>query len=95
MNRKEFHRLSAESKKQNLDMCNNLKKTLDPQKCRGFVDAFLAHRQNLEVRKYIYQSDYLWFVEPTCYGKNSSVLFLVFLSQTSKSKIFFFVVYKR
>lgn len=49
-NLKEFHQLSAVSKKHNWDMCTSLKESLDPQKCRCVVDAFLVHRQNLEVR---------------------------------------------
>lgn len=50
-NRKEFHQLSAISKKHNWDLCTSLKESLDPQKCRCLVDAFLVHQQNLEVRK--------------------------------------------
>lgn len=50
-NRKEFHQLSAISKKHNWDLCTSLKESLDPQKGRCLVDAFLVHQQNLEVRK--------------------------------------------
>lgn len=50
-NRKELHRLNAVTKDQNLKIFSQAQKTLNPQKCRGFVDAFLAHKQNLEVRK--------------------------------------------
>ncbi|KAM9354931.1 cytochrome P450 2K1-like [Pholidichthys leucotaenia] len=46
--RKEFHRLTAHSIKQNLSIFSQLKKTLNPQKCRCFVDAFLVRKQNLE-----------------------------------------------
>lgn len=55
-NREEFHRLSAASKEQNFELFSHLKKTLNPQKCRGIVDAFLAHKQSLKVRKHIYQN---------------------------------------
>lgn len=50
-NRKELHRLNTVTKDQNLKIFSQAQKTLNPQKCRGFVDAFLAHKQNLEVRK--------------------------------------------
>lgn len=50
-NRKEFHKLSAISKKRNWDMCTSLKDSLDPQKCRCLADAFMVHQQNLEVKK--------------------------------------------
>lgn len=49
-NRREFHRLNAASKKQQIELFRRLKETLSPQMCRGFVDAFLIHKQNLEVR---------------------------------------------
>lgn len=47
--RKEFHRMSATNVKQNLAIFELLKETLNPQMCRGFVDAFLVHKQHLEV----------------------------------------------
>nr|XP_046228710.1 cytochrome P450 2K1-like [Scatophagus argus] len=47
-NRKEFHKLGAASRKQNSELLSQLKKTLNSQKCRGFVDAFLIQKQNLE-----------------------------------------------
>lgn len=48
-NRKEFHDLAAANRKQNLAFFAHLKETLNPQMCRGFVDAFLVRKQNLEV----------------------------------------------
>ncbi|KAM6906358.1 cytochrome P450 2K1-like [Lycodopsis pacificus] len=47
-NRKLFFRLAAAVKKQNLQLFSRLKETLDPQTSRGFVDAFLVQKQNLE-----------------------------------------------
>ncbi|XP_042246083.1 cytochrome P450 2K1-like [Thunnus maccoyii] len=47
-NRKEFHKLAAANRKQNLVLLSHLKETLNPQMCRGFVDAFLLRKQNLE-----------------------------------------------
>nr|QQL94713.1 cytochrome P450 2k1a [Lateolabrax maculatus] len=47
-NRKEFLRLGAANKKLNLELFRRLKETLNPQMCRGFVDAFLVRKQNLE-----------------------------------------------
>ncbi|KAF1376959.1 hypothetical protein PFLUV_G00216920 [Perca fluviatilis] len=46
--RKEFETLTAANKKQNLQLFSRLKETLNPQMCRGFVDAFLVRKQNLE-----------------------------------------------
>ncbi|KAM9355775.1 cytochrome P450 2K1-like [Pholidichthys leucotaenia] len=46
--RKEFHRLVADNIKQNLTIISRLKETLNPELCRGFVDAFLVQKQNLE-----------------------------------------------
>ncbi|KAF3850275.1 hypothetical protein F7725_019994 [Dissostichus mawsoni] len=46
--RKELHRIVAEDKKQNQQLFSRLKETLNPQMCRGFVDAFLLRKQNLE-----------------------------------------------
>lgn len=48
-NRKEFHRLFDLNIKQHSELFRRLKKTLDPQKPRGLVDAFFIHKQNLEV----------------------------------------------
>ncbi|KAL7388151.1 hypothetical protein ABVT39_008213 [Epinephelus coioides] len=47
-NRKEFHQMNVFNRKQNIEIFNSLKKTLNPQMCRGFVDAFLVRKQNLE-----------------------------------------------
>ncbi|XP_068454791.1 cytochrome P450 2K1-like [Clinocottus analis] len=47
-NRKELHTLIVANKKQHLSLFSRLKETLDPQMCRGFVDAFLVRKQNLE-----------------------------------------------
>ncbi|KAJ4928787.1 hypothetical protein JOQ06_004412 [Pogonophryne albipinna] len=46
--RKELHTIIAESKKCNQQLLSRLKETLNPQMCRGFVDAFLRRKQNLE-----------------------------------------------
>ncbi|KAM3603645.1 uncharacterized protein V6R79_026432 [Siganus canaliculatus] len=46
--RKEFLALSAAIRKHTTELCSHLKKTLNPQMCRGFVDAFLVQKQNLE-----------------------------------------------
>ncbi|XP_044025018.1 cytochrome P450 2K1-like isoform X1 [Siniperca chuatsi] len=46
--RKEFQKLNAANKKQNLQLFSRLKETLNPQMCRGLVDAFLVRKQNLE-----------------------------------------------
>ncbi|XP_067428388.1 cytochrome P450 2K1-like isoform X2 [Thunnus thynnus] len=46
--RKEFQQLSQFNKEQNLKLFSHLKETLNPQMCRGFVDAFLVRKQNLE-----------------------------------------------
>uniref|UniRef100_A0A8C9XMZ9 Cytochrome P450 2K1-like n=1 Tax=Sander lucioperca TaxID=283035 RepID=A0A8C9XMZ9_SANLU len=40
---------SPSIQKQNLGLFSHLKETLNPQMCRGFVDAFLVRKQNLEV----------------------------------------------
>ena len=50
--RKELHTIIAESKKRNQQLFSRLKETLNPQMCRGFVDAFLLRKQNLEVGKH-------------------------------------------
>ncbi|XP_032398643.1 cytochrome P450 2K1 [Etheostoma spectabile] len=47
--RKEFHKTTAANKKQNSKLFSSLKETLNPQMCRGFVDAFLVRKQNLEL----------------------------------------------
>ncbi|XP_026175032.1 cytochrome P450 2K4-like [Mastacembelus armatus] len=47
-NRREFLKLMDSQRKQNLKLLNHLKETLNPQMCRGFVDAFLVHKQHLE-----------------------------------------------
>uniref|UniRef100_A0A3Q0S4N2 Cytochrome P450 2K1-like n=1 Tax=Amphilophus citrinellus TaxID=61819 RepID=A0A3Q0S4N2_AMPCI len=39
--RKEFCKLTDDSRKQNLGIFNQIKETLNPQMCKGFVDAFL------------------------------------------------------
>ncbi|XP_030576985.1 cytochrome P450 2K1-like isoform X2 [Archocentrus centrarchus] len=46
--RKELLQISVINVKQNLAIFDRLKETLNPQMCRGFVDAFLVHKQNLE-----------------------------------------------
>ncbi|KAL3979386.1 lactadherin [Sarotherodon galilaeus] len=46
--RKEFCKLTDASMKQNRAIFSRLKETLNPQTCRGFVDAFLVRKQNLE-----------------------------------------------
>ncbi|XP_063351792.1 cytochrome P450 2K1-like isoform X2 [Pelmatolapia mariae] len=46
--RKEGFKLAAANKMQNLAFFHRLKETLNPQMCRGFVDAFLVRKQNLE-----------------------------------------------
>ncbi|KAK1889141.1 Cytochrome P450 2K1 [Dissostichus eleginoides] len=47
-NRKLYFRLGAANRKQNLKIISHLKETHIPQMCRGFVDAFLVRKQNLE-----------------------------------------------
>ncbi|XP_045917532.1 cytochrome P450 2K1-like isoform X2 [Micropterus dolomieu] len=47
-NRKEMQKLTSTNIKQNLLLFSRLKETLNPQMCRGFVDAFLVRKQNLE-----------------------------------------------
>ncbi|XP_031607452.2 cytochrome P450 2K4-like isoform X1 [Oreochromis aureus] len=46
--RKEFCKLTDANMKQNRAIFSRLKETLNPQVCRGFVDAFLVRKQNLE-----------------------------------------------
>ncbi|XP_071323937.1 cytochrome P450 2K1-like isoform X2 [Trachinotus anak] len=47
--RKEILKLIDANKKQNLQLFRRLRETLNPQMCRGFVDAFLVRKQHLEV----------------------------------------------
>uniref|UniRef100_A0A671X3S2 Uncharacterized protein n=1 Tax=Sparus aurata TaxID=8175 RepID=A0A671X3S2_SPAAU len=47
-NRREIHKITTFNKQQNLELFSHLKETLNPQMCRGFADAFLAKKQNLE-----------------------------------------------
>ncbi|XP_076612271.1 cytochrome P450 2K1-like [Chaetodon auriga] len=46
--KEEVHRLFAANRKQNLKLFSHLKETLNPEKCRGLVDAFLVQQQKLE-----------------------------------------------
>uniref|UniRef100_A0A3Q1JTG6 Uncharacterized protein n=1 Tax=Anabas testudineus TaxID=64144 RepID=A0A3Q1JTG6_ANATE len=46
--RKEFETLFNANKNQNLQMFSHLKESLNPDMCRGIVDAFLAKKQTLE-----------------------------------------------
>ncbi|XP_026196736.1 cytochrome P450 2K4-like isoform X1 [Anabas testudineus] len=46
---KEFNMLTTANRNQNLRLLGRLKETLNPQMCRGFVDAFLIRKQTLEV----------------------------------------------
>lgn len=52
-NIKEAQRLTKSNRKQNSLLLSHLKETLNPQMCRGFVDAFLVRQQNLKVGKQI------------------------------------------
>ncbi|XP_047430329.1 cytochrome P450 2K1-like [Mugil cephalus] len=45
---KEYAKSFAAHRKHNLKLLSHLKATLNPQMCRGFVDAFLVHKQKLE-----------------------------------------------
>ncbi|XP_051792726.1 cytochrome P450 2K1-like isoform X3 [Acanthochromis polyacanthus] len=47
-NRREFHNVITDHKKQIFALVSRLKETLNPQMCRGFVDAFLVRQQNVE-----------------------------------------------
>ncbi|XP_047430412.1 cytochrome P450 2K4-like [Mugil cephalus] len=47
-NKKELEQLFLANKTQNLQLFSRLKETLNPQMCRGFVDAFLVRKQHLE-----------------------------------------------
>lgn len=57
--RKEIHEITDFLERQNVTLFSHLKETLNPQMCRGFVDTFLAKKQNLEVWKLViyYQID--------------------------------------
>uniref|UniRef100_A0A673CEY0 Cytochrome P450 2K1-like n=1 Tax=Sphaeramia orbicularis TaxID=375764 RepID=A0A673CEY0_9TELE len=44
----EFEKCSNLNKKQNMELFSRLKETLNPQMCRGFVDAFMVRKQTLE-----------------------------------------------
>ncbi|XP_034755257.1 cytochrome P450 2K1-like isoform X3 [Etheostoma cragini] len=46
--KKEVVAIGVANKEQNLRFFSRLKETLNPQMCRGFVDAFLVRKQNLE-----------------------------------------------
>ncbi|XP_078130938.1 cytochrome P450 2K1-like [Sander vitreus] len=46
--KKEMETIYAVNKKHNLQLFSRLKETLNPQMCRGFVDAFLVQKQKLE-----------------------------------------------
>uniref|UniRef100_A0A4W6F617 Cytochrome P450 2K1-like n=1 Tax=Lates calcarifer TaxID=8187 RepID=A0A4W6F617_LATCA len=43
-----FHKVADANKKQNLELFRRLKETLNPHMCRGFVDAFLVRKEQLE-----------------------------------------------
>uniref|UniRef100_A0A8C9XVN2 Cytochrome P450 n=1 Tax=Sander lucioperca TaxID=283035 RepID=A0A8C9XVN2_SANLU len=57
--KKEIETIFAVNKKQNLQLFSRLKETLNPQMCRGFVDAFLVRKQNLEVGNYFNERNLL------------------------------------
>ncbi|XP_075315873.1 cytochrome P450 2K1-like [Odontesthes bonariensis] len=46
--KKELFDMISDSRKHNLDLLKNVKETLNPQMCRGFVDAFLLRKQQQE-----------------------------------------------
>ncbi|CAF89536.1 unnamed protein product, partial [Tetraodon nigroviridis] len=48
-NRRLYKQLISARKEQNSRLFAGAKKTMDPQTCRGFVDAFLIRQQSLEV----------------------------------------------
>lgn len=50
-NHRLFLRMFSLNKEQNLRLFAGAKETLNPQTCRGFVDAFLVRQQSLEVRR--------------------------------------------
>ncbi|KAK2855893.1 hypothetical protein Q5P01_004628 [Channa striata] len=47
-NRSEITKINTFIKKENLAIFNHLKETLNPQLCRGLIDAFLVRKQSLE-----------------------------------------------
>ncbi|XP_041661303.1 cytochrome P450 2K1-like isoform X2 [Cheilinus undulatus] len=47
-NRKDFLKLGDATRKQNINLFSQLKETLNPERCRGFVDAFLVRKLKLE-----------------------------------------------
>ncbi|XP_019963411.2 cytochrome P450 2K1-like [Paralichthys olivaceus] len=47
-NRKEFREIGDVSVKHNIEMFRRLKETLNPEMCRGFVDAFLVQKEKHE-----------------------------------------------
>ncbi|XP_038150202.1 cytochrome P450 2K1-like isoform X2 [Cyprinodon tularosa] len=47
-NRKEVFNVAAANRKQNVALFSHLKKTLNPETCRGLVDAFLVHKKKLK-----------------------------------------------
>uniref|UniRef100_A0A3B4UJ36 Cytochrome P450 2K1-like n=1 Tax=Seriola dumerili TaxID=41447 RepID=A0A3B4UJ36_SERDU len=53
-NKKKFCKLYEANKKINLELFRRLKETLNPQMCRGFVDAFLVRKQHLEVGNHLH-----------------------------------------
>uniref|UniRef100_A0A8C9XGI4 Cytochrome P450 2K1-like n=1 Tax=Sander lucioperca TaxID=283035 RepID=A0A8C9XGI4_SANLU len=53
--KKEMETIFAVNQKHNLQLFSRLKETLNPQMCRGFVDAFLVRKQNLEVGNYFHE----------------------------------------
>ncbi|XP_031721980.1 cytochrome P450 2K1-like isoform X1 [Anarrhichthys ocellatus] len=46
--KQEIVKLATANREQNLQLFSRLKETLNPQMCRGFVDAFLVRKQSLE-----------------------------------------------
>ncbi|XP_072217957.1 cytochrome P450 2K1-like [Leuresthes tenuis] len=46
--RRHYYKLHAASRKHAMALISQMKETLIPQMCRGFVDAFLVRKQNLE-----------------------------------------------
>ncbi|CAI5684568.1 unnamed protein product [Oreochromis niloticus] len=44
----EFKKAFAANREQQMKLVSHLKETLNPKMCRGFVDAFLTHQDNLE-----------------------------------------------
>lgn len=48
-NRRRAMMNTVANRKQMADLIRGLKESLNPHMCRGLVDSFLAHKQNLEV----------------------------------------------